>query len=99
MTWATDYKTVDTAGRSVRLSDTSCPFRKCVVYARYSNTGLIRLGHSDKVYAVSTQERGIPLWPGESREFTDDDLRDIWMDAEVDGEGVTWDLVPVRSGA
>lgn len=93
MAFADLRKTVAAAATAERLSSTSIAFRSLVITAETDNTGVVVYGGSTVVAALSTR-RGTPLAAGESKEFLAeqhgvDDLRDIFLDVTVSGDGVT----------
>lgn len=91
-------KTVAAAGTAERLSTASVGVRSVVIVPLPDNTGLVVVGAST-VDATATSERGIPL----SVDGTDgvqsitlsagdgfDDLREIWVDAANNDDGVAF---------
>lgn len=86
-------KTVTTAGTAERLVSESIPCFWVDVQA-LRNTQYIAVGTSTVVVAVGT-EQGIVLGPEsseriEARDGGMIDLYDLWVDAEVNGEGVAF---------
>jgi deoxyhypusine synthase len=80
-------KTVTTAGTAVRLGTES--IRSLAITALSTNTGTICVGGST-VKAKAEERRGIPLAAGQSVSIDTDDVADAWLDATVNGEGVSW---------
>jgi hypothetical protein len=81
-------KVVTTAGDSVQLA-TSTPCKKVVIQAETNNTGVIVVGGTTVVAAQATR-RGIALFPGDVYEEEIDNLADVYLDATVSGDGVTF---------
>lgn len=80
--------TVTTAGTAVALAtSTSC--RIVDIMAETDNTNYVVVGGST-VDATLATRRGIPLMRGQSIHLLIDDLRKIYIDSLVDGEGVTY---------
>jgi hypothetical protein len=81
-------KTLASAGTRERLAtDTFC--KKVIITAMVENTGIIVVGGSDVVASQSTRQ-GIPLYPANSIEIATSNLNKVYLDAEVNGEGVTY---------
>lgn len=77
--------TVTTAGTAVPLSS-STSIREVIVQAKRANTGVIYVGGSS---VDST--RGRVLVPGQASEIISiDNLSKVYVDADNNGEGVTW---------
>jgi hypothetical protein len=76
-------KTVTTAGTAVHLDDVDC--KSVSIKALASNTGTIYVGGSD---VDSTN--GLELAAGESIDVAIDNVSRFYIDASVDGEGVSW---------
>lgn len=95
VTIKTFHKVVTTAGTQVPLSSTTILARNICIQALASNTGSIYIGESD----VSSSDFGVEITAGNSFSIelpsmgeagSDDiDLKDIWIDAETNGEGVS----------
>jgi hypothetical protein len=75
-------KTVATVGEPERLS--TVPLQ-----VLDANTDRVHVG-CENVRAGTDMESGWPLSAKESVTFTNVDLMDIWLDAAVAGEGVSW---------
>ncbi len=86
-------KVVARAGRAEEFTSTSTPIYQVTITAETDNTRLVTVGGSDVVNALATR-KGVPLAAGASitfyAEYGVDELSDIWLDVEVDGEGVTY---------
>jgi len=81
-------KVVTTAGTREALAS-STPCKRVVITAETDNTGIIVVGGSTVVAATATRQ-GTPLYAGDSFELEIDNLADVYLDATVDGEGVTY---------
>lgn len=93
-TAATDYydgrKVVAAAATAEPLAAASTLFVACDVQAEESNTGDIMIGASTVVEAPGT-DRGIRLIPGANYHMErPGDLQYIYIDAEVNGDGVVY---------
>jgi hypothetical protein len=82
-------KTVTTAGTAERLVSSSTKARKVTIMAELDNTDYVCVGGSTVVAALGTR-RGIPLSAGSSVTLDVENLYDIYVDAAVNGEGVTF---------
>jgi len=82
-------KTVTAAATAERLVSSSTPVMKVVITAETDNTGVMAVGASTVVATVLTR-RGTPLLAGESLAIEVADLYDIYVDATVSGDGVTY---------
>ena len=83
-------KVVAVAGTAETLVAGSTPCKKVNITAEVDNTLAVVVGGSTVVAALATR-RGMPLLPGESTGwFEIDDLLDIYLNAIVAGEGVTY---------
>lgn len=89
-------KTVTTPGTEVPLSSVSLPLvRKVDVQAELDNTGVVVVGSGNsgggvEVIASLSTRRGIALEAGDSYTLYVNDLADVYIDAVVAGEGVTF---------
>lgn len=81
-------KVVTTAGIAERLVASSLPVAWVDIQA-LRNTQYIAVGTSTVVVAVGI-ERGTILGPEVPVRYENIDLYDIWLDAEIDGEGVSF---------
>jgi hypothetical protein len=75
-------------GTAVALA-TSTVCKRVTVVAEFSNTGTITVGSSTVIDAEATR-RGIPLYPGDSYTLDVDDLDEVFIDAEVATDGVSY---------
>jgi len=82
-------KVVAAAGTAEALSDTSLLVNSLLIVAETDNTGVIAVGGSTVVATVLTR-RGAPLLAGEALPLGPVDLADIYLDATVAGDGVTY---------
>lgn len=79
---------VTTAGTRVALASvTAC--KRVTITAETDNTGVIVVGGASVVAALATR-RGVPLYAGDVYELDIDDLADIYIDATVSGDGVSY---------
>lgn len=82
-------KLVDTAGIAVQLPDVKIPEDFTVVIkALAANTGTIYVGNSKPEAEDTTMS--FPLSAGESIEYEIQNLEQLWIDATVANEGITW---------
>lgn len=82
-------KTVTTPGTAVQLATSATRCKQVTIMAELDNGDYVVVGGSTVVAALATR-RGIPLSPGMSIVLKADDLTDIWIDAVVATEGVTF---------
>jgi hypothetical protein len=90
-TFKTGQKTVTTAGTPVQLSSVSVPVKagtKLTVIAKPGNTGVIYFANSEAECVAGTYFDGLSA--GLAHSFGVQDVQDIWIDASVNGEGVSW---------
>ena len=80
---------VTTGGTRVQLTTTSTAILSVIVTAETDNTGVITVGGSDVVAALSTR-KGHPLQAGESVELGVNDLAKVYIDTTVNTDGVTY---------
>lgn len=80
---------VAAAGTAEALVSTSTPCRAVLIQARPENTGNVVVG-SSTVVAASGTRRGIALVPGQSVTLRVTDLSELYVDAVVSGEGVSF---------
>lgn len=85
---------VTTAGTRVQLASQGGlgAIDAIAITALGTNTGTIVVGGSTVVAAAGTR-RGTPLAAGASMTIQADDLSDVWLDATVSGEGVSYTYV------
>lgn len=81
-------KTVASVGTAEALA-ASTTIKEVTITAELNNTGTITVGGSTVVDATATR-RGTPLYPGDSTTVTTDNLAEVFIDAEVNGDGVTF---------
>lgn len=81
-------KVVASAGTAEALATTTTATR-VIVTAENDNTDFVVVGASTVVATLATR-RGIPLAPGQTVEINADDLANVYIDAVVTGEGVTY---------
>ena len=82
-------KIVDSIGTAVQLSSTSVAMKYVIIVAETDNTGLVIVGNQGVVANLTTR-KGIPLDKGGSITVPDTNLTNVYIDAEVNGEGVTF---------
>jgi hypothetical protein len=85
-------KTVTTPGTEVQLSSTSVPARQVVITALEGNTGAVVVGAAT-VVASAGSRRGTPLWERDSMTIDVIDLNQVYIDAEVATEGVSFTYI------
>ena len=89
-TFWTGQKDVPTAGVPEQLDDLPIPTGfKLVVIARTGNTGYIYFG-KDKSDCANNKRRFDGLSAGLAHSFRVKNASAVWVDASVDGEGVSW---------
>jgi len=82
-------KVVAAAGTAeVLASDTPC--KSVIVCAETNNGGVVVVGGSTVVAALATRQ-GIPLYPGDTWTRSINNLSKVYVDALVNGDGVTYD--------
>jgi hypothetical protein len=81
-------KVVTTAGTAVALA-ASTTIKEVTITAETNNTDIIVVGGSTVVAALLTR-RGTPLYPGDSVTVASDNLAEVYIDAMVSTEGVTF---------
>lgn len=80
---------VTTAGTAVPFSSTDQEVKKMDIQAKYSNTDMVVVGASTVVAAAATR-RGVAIAPGQTITIYPTNLADVYLDAVVNGEGVTY---------
>lgn len=91
-TWRHGQKNVTTAGKPEVLGELEIPDGYPVtVIAKTGNTGYIYLGKNEGVCANSNM-RFDGLSAGLAHSLPVKNLSEIWIDASVDGEGVSWSV-------
>ncbi len=81
-------KVVAVAGTAERLAS-DVEATEAIITAELDNTGLIAVGGSNVVAALATRI-GSPLDAGDSVVIPCKNLKDIWLDSTVSGDGVTY---------
>lgn len=81
-------KTVSSAGTAVKITSTSTPCKSIIIQALFSNTSKIAVGDSATL-ATAGSESGVILTAGASVTLPIIDLSLVYIDALVNGEGVT----------
>lgn len=95
-TFVTGQKDVTTAGEPEQLDDWPIPDGfKLTVIARTGNTGYIYLG-KNKADCANTKRRFDGLSAGLAHSFRVQNANAVWVDASVDGEGVSWSVESYR---
>ena len=79
-------KTVTTSGTEVQLTATSTTCSSLLVKALAGNTGKIYVGGNSSV----TTSNGFELSKGDSVGLDVDNVQDVYIDAQTNGEGVSW---------
>jgi hypothetical protein len=85
-------RTVLTVGKPTPLSDQSLIAEHLTVFALATNTDLLYLGDRG-VQAAAGFETGYQMRRNDVQTFHCVDLKDIWIDAKVAGEGVSLGVV------
>lgn len=88
----TGNRDVAAAGTAVRLTDESITVpkdKRITVLSKPGNSGMIYFGNS-KDECESSTKRFDGLSAGLAHSFEVNDVRDIWVDAEIDNDGVSW---------
>jgi len=81
-------KTVISVGTAETLA-ASTTIKEVTITAELNNTGTVTIGGSTVVDATATR-RGSPLYPGDTVTVTTDNLAEVYIDVEVNGDGVTY---------
>jgi hypothetical protein len=89
-------KTVATAGTAEPLMATNTPVSKVYITPETDNTNPVTVGGADVVGALATR-KGVPLDNDATTEqvlvLCDVDLKDVYIDAVTNGEGVTFTYI------
>lgn len=89
-TFITGRKAVTTAGTPVKLGTNPVPNGvKLVIKARYQNTGRIYISNSS-ANALNSAGVAYELGADQTVSVDVDNLNDIWIDSDVNGEGVEY---------
>ena len=91
-----DGRKVVAAAGTAQALDTSQEITEIIVTAETDNTGVIVVGSSSVVAALATR-RGTPLNAGQSVVVADDNIDQIFIDATVTGDGVTYQWMKERN--
>ena len=81
-------KVVTTAATRVALA-AATPCKHVTITAETNNTDIVVVGGITVVAALATRQ-GVPLYPGDTYDLDIDDLADVYLDAMVSTEGVTY---------
>ena len=81
-------QTVASTGTAEAIA-ASTAVKEVTITAELDNTGTITVGGSTVIDATATR-RGSPLYPSESITIPTDNLAEVYIDAEVNGDGVTF---------
>lgn len=90
-TFKTGQKTVTSAGTPVQLSTVSVAVpagKKVTVIAKPDNTGTIYFANTQALCVAGTYFNGLAA--GLAHSFEVNNVNQIWIDASVNGEGVSW---------
>jgi len=84
-------KTITTANTPEQITATSTPIKSVTIQALPGNVGSIAIGSSNAVRAsAAANMNGIILEAGDAYPVYVDNLNKVWIDASVNGEGVTY---------
>ncbi|MCX6013509.1 MAG: hypothetical protein NTV30_08915 [Chloroflexi bacterium] len=83
-------KVVSGSGTPVTLVAVSTAFKVIDIQALETNSGFIVVGDSHVVASPSTARKGISLMPTGNIRLEGSDLLNIYLDAEISGEGVVF---------
>ena len=82
-------KVVTAAGKAEPLSEVPFTVAQLDIFALDANIFRVYVG-DHAVSGVTSNEQGLPLSAKEQVTFENVDLANIWIDAVLSGEGVTW---------
>ena len=82
-------KVVAAAGTAEALSSTDLVVTFIIITAETNNTGIVAVGASTVDETVASR-RGIPLNPGDSISLGGVNLKELYLDSGVSGDGVTY---------
>jgi len=86
-------KAVAAAGTAERLTSTSAWCNILTVTAFEANTDIVAVGAST-VDATESTRNGLVLFAGQTEYISGrTDIKDVWVDSEVNGEGVTYNCL------
>ena len=86
----TGKKTVSNSGTAAQLTTISTPCQKLVVTALTGNNGYIVVGGSTVLASPDASRVGIPLAAGQSLPVCVNDVKNVYIDCTVNGEGVSY---------
>lgn len=83
---------VASAGVAVRLSSTDLYVKSVIIQARTANTDFVYVGDSTAQLQALEPRRSLKVWGDNMDNGTSGkiNLRDVWVNANVSGEGVTF---------
>ncbi len=85
-----DRKVIAATGTAERLEAANHTVSQIIIQAETDNTGLVAIG-GPNVDITATSQEGIQLYAGEiAPPLFDIDLYHVWLDAAVNGDGVTY---------
>lgn len=84
-------KVVATAGTPLQIIAANTAIKRVLITALTTNTGVIAIGGSNAVRAAAGSENGLVIKnTSQPIELLQEDLSKVWIDASVNGEGVTY---------
>ena len=83
-------KFVTTAGTAVPLAAVDTPCKLITINAKAANTGKIAVGGQGVIATIGVTQTGVILNAGDVYELEVADLNEVYIDATVSGEGVTF---------
>ena len=87
---------VTTAGTPERLVDTSVFAASVTIESATDNTGPVAIGSDNTVDVTEATRNTIHLDDGETQDFENVDLRDLWIDVSTNGDAVSYNgVLPV----
>jgi hypothetical protein len=90
-------KNVAVAGTPEKLSATKKLCGEVVITARPGNAGIVAVGFSNAVRATPAAEIGAIIQAGGGFTLSVPDISQVWIDASVSGEGVSFTyLIPLE---
>ena len=84
------FKLVTTAGTPVPLAAVDTPCKSIIITAKASNTGKIAVGGPTVVATIGATQTGVVLAAGGVLQLDITDVHNVYIDATVSGEGVTF---------
>ena len=82
-------KVVTAAGTAEALESSSRGVEMVIIVAETNNTGVMAVGGSGVIASLTTRT-GVPLLAGEPVTLFNVDLGNVYVDATVNGDGVTY---------